>query len=120
MVKSHDKQGLEKGNQETDNGEQAADEWRASGKGGVASTARGSSAIFSSIRDVALGFGARESGVLGGLDVEVRGRETQTLANRLEGKFGVVFQSGVEGISSSKLNGSVMNVVLEDNESNSN
>lgn len=60
---------------------------------------------------------ARESFVRGGLDVEVGDGVTQTLSNGLEVKFGDVFQSGVKGISGSELNGSVMDVVLEDNES---
>ena len=42
---------------------------------------------------------------------------SQALADRLESKFGVVVQSGIKGITGSKLNGSVMDVVLEDNES---
>lgn len=112
------KRGLKEGNQETEDGEQTADEWCASTEGGVASTAGGSSAVFSSSRDGVLGFGAGEGGVLGSFDVQVRGGITQALADGLEGKFGVVFQSGIEGISGSKLNGRVMDIVLEDNESN--
>lgn len=41
----------------------------------------------------------------------------QALADGFEGKFGLVLQSGVEGISDSKLNGIIMDVVLEDDES---
>jgi len=115
VVKSRDQGGLKEGNQETENGEQAAGEWCAGSEGGVASTAGGSSGVFSSARDGLLGLGARESGILGGFDIKVRGRVAQALANGLEVEFGLVFQSDIEGISGGKLNGRVMDVVLEDN-----
>ena len=83
----------------------------------MSGVARETSAVSRLARNGVLGIGAGESLVRCGLDVEVRGRVTQALADRLEGKFGVVLQSGIEGISGSKLNGSVMDVVLEDNES---
>ena len=67
--------------------------------------------------DGVLGRVARESGVRGGLDVKVGSGVTRTLADRLEGKFRVVSQSIIEGISGGKLDSSVMDVVLEDNES---
>jgi len=96
VVKSHDKRRLEKSNQETENGEQATDERCGGCEGGVTSTTTGSSiVVLGSTGDGVLGLGTRESGVLGGLDVEVRSGVTQALANGLEGKFGVVFQSGV-------------------------
>ena len=103
MVKIRDKLCLEEGSQETDEGEQAADEWCGNRGGGVASTgggsirgsigssAGGSVFAYGSIGNGVLGLGAGEGLILGGLDIEVCGRVAQTLADGLEGKFGVVF-----------------------------
>jgi len=61
---------LEESNQETDNGKQAADEWRTSSEGRViCTTARGSIVVSSGTCDGVLGLGAGESGILGSLDV---------------------------------------------------
>jgi len=113
-VKSRDKRDLEESDQETNNGEKTADKWCTSGEGGV--TRVTPSTIYSA-RDRLLSLRARESGVCCGLNVEVSGRVTQTFSNGLKGKFGLMLQSGVKGISSGKLDGGVMDVVLENNES---
>jgi hypothetical protein len=103
MVKIRDKLCLEEGSQETDERKQAADKWCGNRGGGVASTgggsirgsiggsAGGSVFAYGGIGNGVLGVVAGEGLILGGLDIEVCGRETQTLANGLEGKFGVVF-----------------------------
>lgn len=100
------------------------DEWCTSSESGVTSTARGlvvgglvGGSVVGSTRGGVPGRFAGEARVGGGLDVEVSGRETQTLANRFEGKFRVVFQGGVKGISSGKLDSNVMDVMLENNKS---
>lgn len=100
------------------------DEWCTSSESGVTSTARGlvvgglvGGSVVGSTRGGVPGRFAGEARVGGGLDVEVSGRETQTLANRFEGEFRVVFQGGVKGISSGKLDSNVMDVMLENNKS---
>ena len=122
-----------KGNCETNDREQTVNEWGTGGDGGITGTFVGvsgavgsrlvrSGVVLSSIGngntgDGVLGRVARESGVRGGLDVKVGSRVTRTLADRLEGKFRVVSQSIIEGISGGKFDSGVMDVVLEDNES---